>query len=269
MTDHPARPDRSHFDRRGATYDRAEIHHRIVEILAAGADIAPGLSVLDVATGTGLMAFEAARRVGPAGQVVGVDVSDGMLAEANRKAAGTGLRNIAFVLGDAERLELPPARFDRLVCASALVLMSDIPRALRHWHGLLKPGGIIAFDTPAKPFGISGLVADVASRHGIRFRYADVADTPAKCRSLLEEAGFEVIAVTTELANTVPIEPDEAIAFLDDRIDHPAWQPLKEAPPTARDAVRSAYVDSVRAAAVDGKVPNDVALNFAFGRKPT
>ena len=269
MSDHPARPDRSHFDRRGATYDQAEIHHRIVAILAAGADMAPGLRVLDVATGTGLLAFEAARRVGPAGRVVGVDVSDGMLAEANRKAAGMELRNIDFVSGDAEHLDLPRASFDRLVCASALVLMSDIPNALRHWHSLLKPGGIIAFDTPARPFGISGLIADLASRHGIRLRYADVADTPESCRSLLEDAGFEVRAVTTELANAAPVELGEAVAFWDDHLDHPAWQALKDAPPEARDAARSAYVDSITAAAVDGQVPDDTALNFAFGRKPS
>ena len=258
----------SHFDQRGAAYDQAEVHHRIVAILAAGADIQPGLRVLDVATGTGLLAFEAARRVGPAGSVVGVDVSEGMLAEANRKAAGTGLR-IDFAIGDAERLDLSRASFDRLVCASALVLMSDIPRALRHWHDLLKPGGIIAFDTPSRPFGISGMVAEIASRHGVRLGYAEVADTPGKCRSFLEEAGFQVVAVTTELADTAPIELGKAVRFWDDHIDHPAWQALKEAPPATRDAIRSAYADGVAAVAVDGQVPNDTALNFAFGRRPS
>ncbi len=274
MSDPPARSGRehsarSHFDRRGTTYDQAEVHHRIVAILAAGADMRPGLRVLDVATGTGLLAFEAAGRVGPAGRVVGVDVSEGMLAEANRKAAEAAPRNLDFAVGDAERLDLSPASFDRLVCASALVLMSDIPRALRHWHDLLKPGGIIAFDTPARPFGISGTVAEIASRHGIRLRYADVADTPGKCRSLLEEAGFQVVAVTTELANAAPIELEKAIGFWDDHMDHPAWQALKEAPPATRDAIRSAYVDGIAAVATGGQVPNDTALNFAFGRKPS
>ena len=79
----------------------------MVAILAAGADIGPGLRVLDVATGTGLLAFEAAKRVGSAGRVLGLDISEGMLAEAHGKGAETEARNVGFVLGDAERLDRP------------------------------------------------------------------------------------------------------------------------------------------------------------------
>ena len=251
----PGHPVKSHFDQRGATYDQAEVHHHIVAILAAGAALQPELRVLDVATGTGLLAFEAASRIGPSGSVLGVDTSEGMLAEANKKAAGTGLRNINFALGDAERLDLPLESFNRLLCASALVLMSDIPRALHHWFSFLKPGGIIAFDTPAKPFGISGMAAAIAAEYGVRLDYADVAGTLGKCRWFLEEAGFEVVAVTTELASAAPIEVGKAVAFWDDHIDHPAWQALKEAPPAIREAVRAAYVDSITTAAIDGQVP--------------
>ena len=274
MSDDPAlvgagHSARSHFDQRGTTYDRADIHHRVVQILAAGADIEPGLRVLDVATGTGLFAFEAARRVGPAGSVLGVDISEGMLAEASTKAAETDLRNIDFVLGDAERLDLPHMSFDRLACASALVLMSDIPRALRCWFSLLRPGGIIAFDTPARPFGLSGTIAEVAAKHGVKLDYADVADTPGKCRCLLEGAAFEVVAIRTEIADTAPVELGNAVAFWDDHLDHPAWRALKAAAPATREAIRSAYVDSVTAAAFDGRVCNDTTLNFTFGRRPS
>ncbi len=262
-------PAKSHFDQRSATYDQAEIHHRVVAILAAGAAMEPGLRVLDVATGTGLLAFEAAKRVGPAGSVLGVDISGGMLAEANRKAKGTGLENIRFSLGDAERLDLPRSSFDRIVAASALVLMSDIPRALRHWSSFLKPGGIIAFDVPGEPFGLPSQIAEIASAHGIRLSYADVANTPAKCRALLEGAGFDIVAVTTELANTAPVGLGQAVAFLDEHLDHPAWQALKQAPSATIKAIRSAYIFSITAAAVGGQVPNDTALNFTFGRKPS
>ena len=258
----------SHFDHRGATYDEAEVHHRVVAILAAGADIKPGIRVLDVATGTGLLAFEAAKRVGPAGSVLGVDISQGMLAEAHRKTAERKRWNVEFILGDAERLNLPDEKFDRLICASSLVLMADIPHALCHWSRFLKPGGLIAFDTPGRPFGLSGTIAAVAARHGVRLRYADVADTQAKCRSLLEDAQFEVLNMTTEMVDTAPVELAKAEAFWDNHLDHPAWQPLKEADPATREAIRSSYIDIVSAAAVDGLVSNDTALNFSFGRKP-
>jgi ubiquinone/menaquinone biosynthesis C-methylase UbiE len=258
----------SHFDRRSATYDQDEIHHHTASLLVAGAEIRSGFRVLDIATGTGLLAIETAQKVGPTGKVLGIDVSKGMLAEAIRKAAAAGLRNIDFVLADAEHLELPRASFDRVFCSSALVSMSDIPRALRHWIDFLKPGGTIAFDAPSKPFGVAQMSADIAAEHGVHLTYADIADTPDKCRSLLEEAGFEVMAVRTELANSKPIELREAIAFWDTRLDHPAWRALKEAQSTTREAIRSEYVDRVTEAAVAGYVPNITALNFAFGRKP-
>jgi hypothetical protein len=78
------------------------------------------------------------------------------------------------------------------------------------------------------------------------------------------------MARTSELNSRTlaPIELAKAIAFWDERIDHPAWQALNQAQPTTRKAMRSEYVDSVTAAAVAGFVPNDTALNFAFGRKP-
>jgi ubiquinone/menaquinone biosynthesis C-methylase UbiE len=258
----------SYFDRRAATYDRDEVHHRVVSLLINVVDARPGSCILDIATGTGILALEAAQKAGPGGKVIGIDTSPGMLAEAHRKAVGAGLRNISFVRADAEQLAFPRSSFDLIFCASAIVFMSDIPLALRHWLEFLKPGGVIAFDAPAKPFGLSQRIAEIAAAHGVRLTYADIADTPSKCRSLLEGAGFEVVDVRTELANSRPLELDKAIAFWDERMDHPAWQALNQAQPATRVAMRSEYVESVTAAAaVHGRVPNETALNFVFGRK--
>lgn len=140
---------------------------------------------MDIATGTGLLAIEAAQQVGPAGKVIGIDLSKGMLAEAHRKASAAGLRNINFVLGNAERLEFMHESFNCICCSSALVLMPDISHALRPWFDFLKPGGVIAFDAPSKPFGIAQMITDIAARHGVHLAYADetdpyadIADTP-------------------------------------------------------------------------------------------
>ncbi len=258
----------AHFDRRGTTYDEDEVHHRVVSLLLAGTTIRAGCRILDIATGTGLLALQAARQVGPFGKVLGVDLSEGMLAEARRKAAAAGLANAEFARGDAERLELPRESFDLVFCASAIVLMSDITGALRRWFDFLQPGGLMAFDTPSRPFGMSQLVAECAARHGVHLAYADLADTPDKCRSLLQDAGFEVVRIRTELADAKPIEIGKAIAFWDNRLDHPAWQALREARPTTRQAIRATYVERVTAMGSGGSVPNDTALNFAFGRRP-
>ncbi len=264
----PARSRTSHFDRRGTTYDEDGVHHRVVSLLLLGARIGAGCRILDVATGTGLLALEAAQRVAPEGKVLGVDLSEGMLIEARRKAAALDLANVEFALADAERLGLPGEGFDHVFCASALVLMADIPGALRHWLGFLKPGGLVAFDTPSRPFGVSQLIADIAAEHGVHLAYADVADTPDKCRALLREAGFEVVSIRSELADSTPMTTGEAIAFWDNHLDHPAWQALGRATPATREAIRAAYVDRVTATASSGYVANDVALNFTFGRRP-
>ncbi len=257
----------THFDRRGPDYDEDEVHQRIVSLLVAGAQLRPGFHVLDIATGTGLAALKAAQRLGPAGRVTGIDASPGMLTQAHRKADEAGLRNVEFAQADANRLDFPRESFDCIFCASAIVLMSDIPSALRHWSQFLKPHGCIAFDTPGKPFGISEKVADIAAEHGVRLTYADIADTPAKCRSLLNASWLEPVAIRTELVNSKSIEISKALAFWDDRSDHPAWRALKQASQQTREAIHAKYVDSIMAAAIDGYVPNYIALNFAYGRR--
>jgi len=98
--------------------------------------------------------------------------------------------------------------------------------------------------------------------------YDYVADTPLKCRALLRQAGFEAIEVRTELVNASPVELAQAIAFWDQRLDHPAWRSLKEAPQPIRDSARAQYLADIMAEAVDGFVPNETAENFAYGRKP-
>ena len=102
----------------------------------------------------------------------------------------------------------------------------------------------------------------------MRLTYDDVADTPDKCRLFLEGAGFEIVAVRTEFANSSAIGFSKAIAFRDNHLNYPAWQALDQAQPATRGAIRSAYIGRVTAAAVAGYVPNDTALNFVSGRGP-
>jgi ubiquinone/menaquinone biosynthesis C-methylase UbiE len=113
---------------------------RLVEL----AEVRKGMWVLDVATGPGEPALTVARRVGPAGLVIGVDFSSAMLRRARAQAKKSGVRNAHFCEMDAERLVLDGMMFDRAFCRFGLMLMPDAERALAEMHRVLAPGGRVA-----------------------------------------------------------------------------------------------------------------------------
>ena len=108
------------------------------------AELRRGLWVLDVATGPGEPALTAARRVGPHGQVLGIDFSAAMLKTAASRARQAGIRNTQFRRMDAERLKLPDMIFDRVFCRFGLMLMPGAERALVEMYRVLIPSGRVA-----------------------------------------------------------------------------------------------------------------------------
>ena len=101
-----------------------------------------GLSVLDVGSGTGDDARELAALVAPGGSVVGVDRSSDMVAEAQRRADGSGLP-IEFVEGDAQALDFPDASFDRTRAERVLIHLADPAGAVREMARVTRPGGLV------------------------------------------------------------------------------------------------------------------------------
>ena len=110
------------------------------ELLACAA-LTPGEHVLDVACGTGLVAFAAAERVGSSGRVSGIDLSGKMVDAAQCRAQSLELANIDFARMDAENLALPDASFDVVLCALGLMYMPDPERAVQEMRRVLRPGG--------------------------------------------------------------------------------------------------------------------------------
>ena len=144
------------FDRIAGLYDRmnsvmtAGLHHQWRRRAADLAELSPGARALDVATGTGDLALELATRVGPAGEVVGVDFSEKML-ELARAKAGSRVR---FESGNALALDYPDDQFDAATVGFGARNFSDLERGLAEMTRVVRPGGrvvVLEITTPQRP----------------------------------------------------------------------------------------------------------------------
>jgi demethylmenaquinone methyltransferase/2-methoxy-6-polyprenyl-1,4-benzoquinol methylase len=146
---------RAMFDRIAGIYDRlngvmtAGLHHGWRQRAADLAAVGPGDRVLDVATGTGDLAIELAGRVGPSGEVVGVDFSEHMLAVARGKG-----QPVRFELGNALALEHPDASFDAATVGFGARNFSDLQLGLSEMARVVRAGGrvvVLEITTPTRP----------------------------------------------------------------------------------------------------------------------
>ncbi len=108
------------------------------------ARIQTGQTVLDLGSGAGNDAFVARRLVGDAGRVIGVDMTEAMIARANENLAKVGFANMEFRLGEIEDLPVDSDSVDVVISNCVLNLVPDKARAFAEIHRVLKPGGHFA-----------------------------------------------------------------------------------------------------------------------------
>lgn len=108
------------------------------------AEIEAGMTVLDLGSGAGFDAFLAWRRVGPSGRVIGVDMTNDMLARARENAINLGANNVEFRKGQIERLPVDDNSVDFIISNCVINLSPDKPAVFREIRRVLKPGGKFA-----------------------------------------------------------------------------------------------------------------------------
>jgi SAM-dependent methyltransferase len=108
------------------------------------AQLKPGMTVLDLGSGAGFDAFLAWRQVGATGHVIGVDMTDDMLAQARKNASDLGANNVEFRKGHIENLPVDNNSVDFIISNCVINLSSDKAAVMREIYRVLKPGGRFA-----------------------------------------------------------------------------------------------------------------------------
>jgi arsenite methyltransferase len=156
------------------------------------AELHPGERVLDLGSGGGIDVLLSARRVGPTGHAYGLDMTDAMLALAERNRAEAGVENVTFLKGIIEAIPLPPESVDVVISNCVINLSADKGQVLREAYRVLAPGGRFA----VSDIVIQGHLPEVVQRDMEAWAgcIAGALEEETYCR-LLDEAGFSAIEI--------------------------------------------------------------------------
>lgn len=231
------------------------------------ADLRPGEQVLDVATGTGVLARLAARRVTPGGTVTGLDLNDGMLNVARELPLPPGL-TIEWRNGSALALPFHDGAFDVVLCQQGFQFFPDRMRALHQMRRVLRPTGRVALSVFTGPSPYFMALRDSVARHvsaesAITFAAAFSLGAAEELRDLLKGAGFhDVLVHHLRLTLRLPA-PDEFV------LRHLSALPMAESVAGVSNEARAAligHVEEATRAYADGyglAVPQEI--NVATG----
>jgi arsenite methyltransferase len=180
-------------DERGELPDAAALASLGCGNPTAVADLNEGEVVLDLGSGGGIDVILSAKRVGPTGTAYGLDMTDEMLALAQRNARDAGVTNVHFLKGLIEAIPLPADSVDVVISNCVINLSADKPAVLAEMARVLRPGGRV---------GITDVVAEDRLTPEERRERGDFAGCITGALSIgeyqagLEAAGFEDISVT-------------------------------------------------------------------------
>ena len=165
----------------------------------AVAELREGERVLDLGSGGGIDVLLSARRVGPTGRSIGLDMTDEMLALAQRNAADAGVTNVEFLRGHIEAIPLPAESVDVVISNCVINLAADKPAVFGEIARVLRPGGRMGF---------TDIVAEDRLTPAERAERGSYVGCIAGALSVSEfQAGLEAVGLTD-----VSVTPTHAVA---------------------------------------------------------
>jgi len=227
-----------------------------------------GNRVLDIATGTGMVASAMAQAILPDGRVQAIDLSSGMLDKALVNFTKFGLTNIELHEMDAERLDFKSNSFDCASCGFGIFFLPNMLDSLKEWMRVLKPNGRLIFTTFEKSsFGklISTFIEQL-TEYDINF------DTTAErlmeiptCESYLEKAGYTDIKINSQqLGYYLASENDWWDIIMNSGLRHFVTQ----LDATQFVQFRAKHIAEVVKLKTDKGIWLDINVIFSMGKKP-
>jgi arsenite methyltransferase len=256
------------FNRRTA-YDQEGLRHpREARLLLESVPLQTGQRILDIATGTGLVAIPAAKKVGSEGYVIGVDFSSGMLHQAKQKIEAAALQNIELIEADADFINFKDNDFDVIFCCSAITYLRDIPTTLQRWYRFLIQEGFVAFTCPAETAYMASIQVKVcANLFGFSLPHInEPLGTPEKCHHLLGQAGFREIQVKTEPSGEYLSLSDRRISWNGSGF-YPRGNPLLQLSPEQLVQLQAEYRAEIEKLATDHGIWHDTTTLFVRAQK--
>ncbi|MDH5546997.1 MAG: class I SAM-dependent methyltransferase [Gammaproteobacteria bacterium] len=260
----------SSYDERSKSYGQSNWHRSLAVQLVDYHPPQEGDSVLDIATGTGSAAYHCSGLVGRSGRVFGIDLSQGMISEAEKLKEVSLHDNLTFKVMDSEALDFPENSFDRIYCASAFFWIADKPRALANWRRMLKPGGLLGFHAWPETSFVCGCIARrVLKNHGIEYLANSPTGSMAICEALLRDSGYSEVEIK-EVKDGHFMSLEEAKDGWISEEDYPIGQyphPITAVPQEILEKAKLEYFAEMDKLAVEEGVWNDITTYYVYGVK--